>query len=81
MLLALATEVSALADELDDLRQDVAQLRGAGKVPPEETEQRRAARRRAMIERLLRVVQEELGSPANERRNAAYREFVEQLSR
>lgn len=81
MLLALATEVSALADELDDLREELTRLRGAATAPPEETERRRAARRRAMIDRLLRIVHEELGSPANERRNAAYREFVEQLSR
>jgi hypothetical protein len=81
MLLALATEVSALADEVDDLRQELAALRGEGESAAGDTEQRRSARRRAMIDRLLRIVQEELGSPANDRRNAAYREFVEQLSR
>jgi hypothetical protein len=80
MLLALATEVSALADEVDDLRQELAVLRGAAAAPPEEIERQRTARRRGTIDRLLRIVQEELGSPANERRNAAYREFVERLS-
>jgi hypothetical protein len=34
-----------------------------------------------MIERMLRIVDEELGSAGNAQRNAAYREFVEQLSR
>lgn len=81
MLLALATEVSALADEVDDLRQELAALRGSAATSPEVTAQRRAARRQAMIDRLLRIVQEELGSDANERRNAAYREFVDELSR
>ncbi len=81
MLLALATEVSALADAVDDLREELAALRGIRAGSPAQTEQRRAARRQAMIGRLLRIVEEELGSAANQRRNAAYREFVEQLSR
>lgn len=81
MLLALAAEVSALADEVDELREQLAVLRGKDAQSPTDTEQRRSARRRAMIERLLRIVHEQLGSPANARRNAAYREFVEQLSR
>lgn len=81
MLLALATETSALADEIDDLREELRAARGDGRSEPADIEGRRALRRRAMIDRMLRVVQEELGSPANEQRNAAYREFVEQLSR
>lgn len=81
MVLALATEVSALADELDELREELRALRGEGSTDAVATEARRAARRRAMIDRMLRVVQEELGSPANAERNAAYQEFVAQLSR
>jgi hypothetical protein len=81
MLLALATEVSALADEVDDLRGELRTTRGGGVEDAAAVEARRRERRRAMIERMLRIVEEELGSPGNERRNAAYREFVEQLSR
>ncbi|MEZ5459884.1 MAG: hypothetical protein R3E65_11435 [Steroidobacteraceae bacterium] len=81
MLLALATETSALADEIDDLREALREARGDGRSDPTDIESRRVLRRRAMIERMLRIVQEGLGSQANEQRNAAYREFVEQLSR
>jgi hypothetical protein len=80
MLLALATEVSALADEVDDLRLELASARGVVAVPAE-VEAARSARRRAMIDRLLRIVQEDLGSADHERRNSVYRDFVEQLSR
>jgi len=80
MLLALATEVSALADEVDELRDELRAARGEQVRDAVAVEARRGERRRAMIERMLRIVEEELGSPGNERRNAAYREFVEQLS-
>lgn len=81
MLLALATEVSALADEVDDLREELRASRGEASSEPAAIDARRSARRRAMIERMLRIVDEELGSAGNAQRNAAYREFVEQLSR
>ena len=81
MLLALATEVSALADEVDDLREELRLSRGEPGAEPAAVDARRSARRRAMIERLLRIVEEELGSEGHAQRNAAYRAFVEQLSR
>jgi hypothetical protein len=81
MLLALATEVSALADEMDDLREELRACRGEVASEPAAVDARRSARRRAMIERMLRIVDEELGSAGHAQRNAAYREFVEQLSR
>jgi hypothetical protein len=66
MLLVLASEVSVLSSELDDIR-GVLAARGVASadeierfVPDERARVRRAARRRALIERMLRIVLEDL---------------------
>lgn len=86
MTLALAAEVSVLSEELDTLREAVlgAQLLQrealAGFVPDATVEARRAARRRALIRRMLRIVLEDLDGPAGEARRAAYEALVRSVS-
>jgi len=87
MVLALSGEVAVLSDELDSLREflsasgalDVQLL--AAMPPSVEASQRRAERRRALIERVLRIVLEDLDGPAADRRTATYDELVERLSK
>ncbi|MCU0760798.1 MAG: hypothetical protein MUF07_16580 [Steroidobacteraceae bacterium] len=86
MTLALAAEVSVLSEELDSLR-EVLQRAGVldpsllhGFRPDEPVEARRAARRRALIRRMLRIVLEDLDGPAAELRREHYRELVRSLS-
>jgi hypothetical protein len=75
MVLVLASEVSVLHAELDDLREALA-ARGltgedelAAFVPDERARERRAARRRGLIERMLRIVLEDLDVAANTARD------------
>lgn len=75
MVLVLASEVSVLHAELDDLRAALA-ARGlasedelAAFVPDERARERRAARRRELIERMLRIVLEDLDVAANTARD------------
>jgi hypothetical protein len=86
MTLALAAEVSVLSEELDTLRELA--LR-AGLLerdalerfrPDEPTAARRAARRRALIRRMLRIVLEDLDGPGADARRARYRELVASLT-
>jgi hypothetical protein len=56
MVLSLAAEVSTLADEVDELREELARARPDGGTPQSEVAARRAERRRAIIGRLLQVV-------------------------
>lgn len=87
MTLALAAEVSVLSEELDTLRELL--LRGGGLdrqalaafEPDEAGAARRAARRRALIRRMLRIVLEDLDGPAGEARRLRYRELVRSLAR
>ena len=87
MVLALSGEVAVLSDELDLLR-EVLSASGAldarllATMPPSaEASKRRAARRRALIERVLRILLEDLDGPAADRRTAIYDELVERLSK
>ena len=86
MTLALAAEVSVLGEELDTLRETVigARLLERGAVerflPDEAGAARRTARRRALIQRLLRIVLEDLDGPAGEARRARYDELVRSVS-
>jgi len=81
MVLSLAAEVSTLADEVDELREELARARPDGGAPQSEVAARRAERRRAIIGRLLQVVQQDIAGAEAEQRRAEYREFVESLSR
>ncbi len=82
MVLALAAEVSVLADELDTLRELLAEAAVLAPdaaerfVPAAATTQRRARRRRASIRRMLRIVLEDLDGPAGERRRSQYQALV-----
>lgn len=74
MLLVLASEVSVLQAEIDALREVLA-ARGvasedelAAFVPDDIARERRAQRRRELIERLLRIVLEDLDDAANSAR-------------
>jgi len=86
MTLALAAEVSVLSEELDTLREvlrhsgavDPATL--AGFRPDEATTTRRAARRQALLRRMLRIVLEDLDGPAGEERRNQYRELLRRVS-
>jgi len=87
MLLALAAEVSVLADEVDTLRELLAE---AAVLAPDAAErfapssaaaQRRGARRRALIRRMLRIVLEDLDGPAADRRRTQYQALVRAVSR
>lgn len=86
MTLALAAEVSVLSEELDTLRELVLRAglldRGALERfrPDEPTEARRAARRRGLLRRMLRIVLEDLEGPAADERRARYRELLASLS-
>lgn len=86
MTLALAAEVAVLSDELDTLREV---LRRAGTLdaaalaafePDEPVAARRAARRQALLRRMLRIVLEDLDGPAGEARRARYRDLVRRVS-
>ncbi len=87
MLLALAAEVSVLTEEIDTLRELLAT---AAILPPDAAEthvpsaaatERRARRRRALIQRMLRIVLEDLDGPAAERRRTQYQALVRAVSR
>lgn len=86
MTLALAAEVSVLAEELDTLREAVLGARLLDRdalarfLPDEATTARRAARRRALIRRMLRIVLEDLDGPAGEARRRRYDELVRSIS-
>jgi hypothetical protein len=87
MVLALAAEVSVLSDEVDTLRE----LLAASAVlspdaverfaPSTATAERRTARRRALIRRMLRIVLEDLDGPAADRRRTQYQALVRAVSR
>lgn len=87
MVLALAAEVSVLADEVDTLRELLA---SAAVLAPHAAErfapstaatERRATRRRALIRRMLRIVLEDLDGPAADRRRTQYQALVRAVSR
>lgn len=87
MTLALAAEVSVLAEELDTLREAVLRARLLDRqaleqfLPDEATATRRATRRRALIRRMLRIVLEDLDGPSGDARRADYAELVRSISR
>jgi hypothetical protein len=87
MLLALAAEVSVLSDEVDTLRELLAEATvlapdaAARFAPSAATRERRATRRRALIRRMLRIVLEDLDGPAADRRRTKYQALVRAVSR
>lgn len=87
MILALAAEVSALTEEVDDLRGALLAQRALTVAelelyrPDAPGRERREARRRDLLQRMLRIVLEDLDGEAGARRGERYREFVESLSR
>ena len=87
MLLALAAEVSVLAEEVDTLRELLAEAAvlapGAAErhAPSAAAAERRARRRRALIQRMLRIVLEDLDGPAAEERRTQYQALVRAVSR
>jgi hypothetical protein len=86
MTLALAAELSVLAEELDTLREVVVRARLLDRdaleqfLPDEATATRRAERRRALIRRMLRIVLEDLDGPAGATRRARYEALVRSIS-
>lgn len=87
MLLALATEVSVLTEELADLREllvaeGVVDAKRLDAYRPDETAATlRARRRNELIGRLLRIVLEDLDGPAAEQRHRDYLALIEELAR
>jgi hypothetical protein len=87
MTLALAAEVAVLSDELDTVRELLVRraLAGADEfaafVPDEPAAQRRAERRRALIDRMLRIVREDLDGSAGAEREQRYAQLVARISR
>jgi hypothetical protein len=87
MTLALAAEVATLSEELDTVRELLVRRSLAGEqefsgfVPDETVARRRSARRRAMIDRMLRIVLEDLDGAAGAERGKRYAQLVERISR
>ena len=87
MVLALSSEVAVLSDELDALREVLSasgalDARSLATTPPSvEASERRAARRRALIERVLRIVLEDLDGPTADLKTVKYDELVARLSK